>query len=90
MKKLLFSREGKEYYANGHTNHRMKVRRITCSDIETVITSPNKVEEKGYGTLFEGVGRNTRLLRVYCREKPTGYVEILTTYWRRNGREDKS
>ena len=84
MKKLLFNCEGKGYYANGHANHRMKVRKITCSDIEAVVAHPNKVEEKGYGTLFEGV-RNTRLLRVYCREKPTGYVEILTTHWRGNG-----
>ena len=84
MKKLLFIHDDKGYYANGHTNHRMKVRKIACSDIETVVVNPSKIEEKGYGTLFEGVS-NTRLLRVYCREKPTGYVEILTTHWRGNG-----
>ena len=84
MKKLLFIYDDKGYYANGHTNHRMKVRKIACSDIETVVVNPSKIEEKGYGTLFEGVS-NTRLLRVYCREKPTGYVEILTTHWRGNG-----
>ena len=84
MKILLFSHERKEYYINGHANHRMKVRGIKCSDIETVIAKPDKIEEKGYGTLFEGIS-NTRLLRVYCRDKPTGYVEILTTHWRGNG-----
>jgi len=76
MKKLLFSCDGKEYYANGHTNHRMKVRKIMCSDIEAVVLKPDKIEEKGYGTLFEGCVIQG-LLRVYCREKPTGYVETL-------------
>ena len=82
MKKLLFTHDDKEYYANGHTNHRMKVRKISCSDIEAVVANPNKIEEKGYGALFEGIS-NTRLLRVYCREKPTGYVEVLTTLERK-------
>lgn len=87
MKKLLFTHDDKGYYANGHTNHRMKVRKIMCSDIEAVVTKPDRVEERGYGTLFEGAS-NARLLRVYCREKPTGYVEILTTHWRGNGDKD--
>lgn len=86
MKKLLFTYNDKEYYANGHTNYRMRVRRIECSDIEAVITKPTRMEERGYETLFEGIS-NTRLLRVYCREKP-GYIEILTTHWRDNGYEN--
>lgn len=89
MKKLLFTIDGKEYYVKGHATHRMKTRCIKCSDMETVITNPDKVEERGYATLFEGTSHD-RLLRVYCRDKPTGYIEILTTYWSGNGNNKRT
>jgi len=79
MKKLLFSHNGVEYYLNGHSNHRMKVRRIAPEDIRGVFENPIREENRGYGTLIEGFNEQGQMIRVFYRQKPKGYREILTT-----------
>jgi hypothetical protein len=86
MKKLLFSHNGVEYFLNGHSNHRMKVRKISSDYIQTIFENPIKEEVKGYGTLVEGISDGRRV-RVFYRDKPRGYREILTAI--RYGKEEK-
>lgn len=81
MKKLLFSSNGIDYYLNGHSNHRMRVRKISPNDIQSVFENPIKEEVKGYGTLVEGISYTSdgeKKIRVFYRQKPSGCREILT------------
>lgn len=76
MKKLLFLHNGVGYYSNGHSNHRMKVRKIAPEDVQKVIEHPTKETAQGYANLVEGVSEGCRI-KVFYRQKAK-HVEILT------------
>ena len=79
MKVLAFTYEGIDYYLNGHSSHRMKVRGITVEEILQVLANPSKPSEpKGYGILVEGVNTKGKKVKVFYRTKPAGHREILT------------
>ena len=88
MKKLIFSHDGVDYYVNGHSSHRMKVRRISTDEVRSVFEKPTREADEGYGTLIEGLSDTGRKIRIYYRHKPTGYCEILTAIKEGYGRKD--